>query len=1489
MSTSRNTSLNERYLKAMVDTMVGHRLMPVPIAVPTTETLSDVLLTDLEDKAQAQASEVSSTVRTLQRYIHGVYAGMELGYKNAVFDPDDQDYWWKILSNYSSWSANVLLKDHAANYIEPPLRLNKTELFRALESEVMQRRLSDASVQAALMAYTSSFEKLSNLEVRCCYIDETKTRKANYFLVARSRTQPFDHYLRKVKVEVDENSTKINPANWDEWRKCNIDTAGTVIDIRCVLWLGQLALVWCEWIDRQVDGNGVVQSPWTLNIKLAFKSVDETWSAPLTLHSRRCESDVSDGWLTAFSDGDGSPNDDRLRVCYTNRHSADFSAAPGGIEIHEVRDHLMRKVEGDISTSLAMVFGRFRNRYGVQQKVVPADYPKIEIEYAIPPVGPIAQGMEVDVVFSRERLTNGSWSQVLRVRGRCTAVRETGRVLQRLSISWRALHAGTYTDVSIQYADDKYITITLTTRRRPVAAHNVRLPKVNAQYEPVHSFTVADFKETSEGDGIWEAQALVVLQDSALRYLVERTSEEIRAGAGFTVDVLGAAQVNDDNRLEQKILYEAVPFSIGLQNPSATDPAPSQFTAPLDGTIISPWVVYSSGTFPINIDIPVDFSADGAIVTFNVKLTAQPKDYLTPTIGETNAQGAQFLSFNDPSQTLKHLRLGSQIGAILTSRASLSVDALLDWDTQHVEEDPLPDGTVERNGPFDGCNGRYFWELFLHVPHLVFWRLSEEGRYQEAQRWLEYIFHPLSPETAKGRGGLKATARQAYWRCRPLKIDHIDCSYEQLAPTDPDALGYCAPIHFMIAIFLHYVQNLIAEGDDLFRRLDYDSMVRAGLLYSKAWRMIGEKTGTDTASTWQAKTLDQLLSTIKGRDPLKAFEARLNLSLADIPLSMKGKPRLDLTGSGVFKAGVNERPAALWDLLKSRLDNLRSNRSIDGYDLALPLFQPKGDPRQLLIAQGNGTLGASRNPGGQVQVVPYRFQTVYELARDAVEFLIQQEDQLRSWLEMRDRNKLEELQHEHLIELADHTRSIHEATIAQLEATAASLRQSESMVNERVQHYERLVREGVSEAENKVIEKNRDARQIATGAAALETVGAGLRLVPNVYGMSWGGFDLSAIPYTGAQLLHLVAQQWRGEAEEAGINEAYRRRAEEWTLEHNQTRAQARVLREQIVSQEHGIRAARASLEQSEAANNQSKAIYRFYKERSTGPDLSNWIVGQIKTSLYQLNDLCVSLCTNAEHALQYETGVFKTNIIRSDAWNDTRHGFTSGAALKMGLLQLSAARVQRHERQMEMTKTFSLRQLVGEDEWSKFIGSGSLDFRLKESRFADDYPQHYCRKIVELTCTCPGLQRPYENLCAILMQLGSSTMLEPDIGTFKYLHDESGEPAPGALVQNLRPYQQIGLSRGVDDNGIVDRVPSDRLLPFEGTGVHGNYRLTFPRPGRESQFNLLRSLTDFILTVSYRARDGGPLFGSAVEAVLAAPRQSPKKRGAARAGTVRP
>ncbi|TPG86336.1 neuraminidase-like domain-containing protein [Pseudomonas mandelii] len=1482
METLQINELTERYTAAMVEAVLGQKLWTGAVTLRTPDELSRYLMLDTQDSAQLQATQTSSTVRCLQEHIQSVYSGMEKGYENSHFEEEDLQYWYQFLSHYSTWSANVLLKDQAENYIVPSLRLKKTTLFRALENRLNQMRLSTGSVQQGLMEYTQAFQRLCDLDVLSGYIDGENVQDARYYLIGQERTAPFAYFLRSVKVELDKESRKINPAAWGEWQKIDVATTGRVVDIRCVNWLGLPVMVWCEWRERQIDSDGVVQNPWSLEIKLAFSSLNGQWSAPLSLHQRDCEYDVSNGRLTVVSLGDGDPRDDRLAVCYTNRHSLDGQTPFHDIEIHETRDALFRKVADDTATLLAMTFGRFSHVASLQQKVVPADYSTVTVSSVPATVGSITANLFLDAIYTRERAADDNFYEVIRVRGRCDAVEEQGRVLERVSISWRATTASTSFDVRMVEAGEQQLRITLTTRLKPTQIHVVQL--VNGQgKENVHSFAIADFKETSPGDGIWVADAVATLTSEVLAILLARTLDEIRAGAGFSITGLGDAVLNELNQLVPKVLYAPVVFSLVWAERTVDDPADWISTGVLNGQYATPWRTYRRqtpsigiGNFPI--DSPIDFSF-GEVDTgkegygrnmFSVTLKERPRLYVTPSIDKSSAEGAQFLSFNNSNQALKYTRINSTFGPVLTSRAAVSVDALLAWDTQHVDEPRMPDGNIEENGPFDGCNGLYFWELFFHTPDLVGARLSAEGRHREAQGWYEYVFNPLAREVEPVENPQPddppVIPAPAYWRCRPLQNELIECSHESAAPSDPDAIGYCAPVHFKIAIFLRYVENLIAWGDALYRHLDYDSMVHAGLNYSRALTLIGEEPVTRTASTWQPKKLSEVLTLISGRDPLKAFEAGLNLSLADVPSQMQVTPYFDLLGSGVFRPGINERPKALWDLLNARLNNLRNNRSIDGQPLSIPMFSRTMDPLELLRAQANGNQGAARNPGGQVQVVPYKWNTVYNLALQGVEFLIQQEDQLRSWLELRDRGELETLQQGHLIELADYTRAIHETTIAQLEATSASLRQSESMVNARAQHYEALAAEGVSEAELSVLEKSQSARDSAVVAQGFRVAGGLLDLAPNVFGTSFGGVRIASPVYAIADILQIGVDVLRGEAEEIGIIEQHRRRQQEWELARDQSFAEMRVLREQLLAQDHALDAARASLLQTEIANTQALAVYAFYQNRTTGQELSNWVVGQIKTLIYQVYDVVAGVCLCAETCWQYELGDYKSRFVRPDVWMDACHGFTTGQSLKLDLLRMAAARIKRDEHRLQLVKTISLKNLDAH-KWATFKSSGTLSIELKESLFNEDYPGHYCRQVRGVSLTFPGLLGPYQNICATLLQISSSTLLEPDIEAVKLLHGlEAKEVPPGSLVQNLRPYQQIGLSLGLDDNGIATRMDDDRYLPFEGTGAHAEYVLTLPRHDSPSQERLLDSLTDVILTLVYQARDGGQKFASHVE-----------------------
>ncbi|MHC8345710.1 Tc toxin subunit A-related protein [Pseudomonas sp. RT6P73] len=1477
--------LTQGYTAAMVEAYLGQALWEGAITLHTLDELWEYLMMDTQDSAELQATWLSTNVRCLQQHIQSVYSGMEPGYEEAYFDEEDLEYWYQILSHYSTWSANVILQDMAANYIEPSLRLNKTDLFRTLENSLQHMRLTTDSVQKGLMEFVQAFQSICDLDVISAYIDGANMQDAVYCLLGKERTSPGAYYWRTVKVELDNNSPRINPLAWKEWQKIDLAITDKVIDIRPVYWGGRLTIVWCEWRERQIDSNGVVQSPWRLELKVSFSSLNGQWSAPVSLYQRDCEHDVSNGRLTVSSLGDGDPRDDLLAVCYTNRHSLDSTPSYHEIEIHEIRDALLREVNevNATATLLEMTFARFRNPQSLQQKVVPEDYSKVTIEISPQKTGSLNAHLVLDVIHTREIGPNNNHREVLRVRGRCDAVEETGRVLERLFISWNALAADQSVDIRIVEAGERQLKITFTAQDKPVQVYKLER-KEGLIKETIHSFTADDFEETSVGAGVWVATAVVTLNDVSLKYLLGKNHDEILAGAGLSVTTLGDAVLNEQNVVVPRIQYATVNFSLKLTTRDPTDVEDWRSTGPLDGTFATPWRTYTRSiasfdrkSFPIHEPIKFTFGEESTPSsygrnTFAVSLHESPRLYTTPSIDKNNLKGAQFLIFNNATQALKFVRLNTLFGAVLISRAAISVDALLAWVTQHIEEPLGPDETIEKNGPFDGCNGRYFWELFFHLPDLVGSRLMEEGRHREAQDWFEYIFNPLAREiTAVVNQAPNEIPAPAYWRCRPLQND-IDPAYENDGPNDPDKIGYSAPIHFKMAIFMRYVQNLISWGDALYRHLDYDSMVAAKLNYSRALSLMGSEPDARTVSIWKPMTLEELMAQIRGRDQLKDFEANFRVSLAEVPTSMKTTPRFGLLGADVFLPGINPKPKAMRTLLNSRLTNLRNNRSIDGQPLNIRDFALPMDPKDLLLAQANANSGLPRNPGGQVQVVPYKWQTVYNLALQCVEFLIQQEDQLRSWLEKRDQGTLEELMQGHVIELEEYAKAIHEATIAQHEALAASLRQSESMLDARAQHYKRLSTERVWDAERSVQEKNRTAGHIAMGASVFRSLSGVLRTFPKVFGMANGGGDVSGPTSALAEIILIGADLLRLQAAEDDVNVQHRRRQQEWEFALDQSIAEVSVVREQLRAQEHAVSAALASLQQTQMANAQAREVYAFYKNRSTGLELSNWVVGQVKTLIYQLYDLAVGLCLMAETCWHYEMADYNPRFIRPDVWRDSCHGFTAGFSLKLDLLKMATARIKRDEHRLQLVKTISLKNLSTEADWDDFIADGTLTFNLNEKLFNLDYPGHYCRQVKRLSLTFPGLLGPYQNMCAVLVQISSATILEPDIDAVKYLHSEgtSTPPAGNTLVQNLRPYQQVALSSGLFDEGAPDNADDGRYRSFEGTGAHARYVLTFPRAEKSStQKDFLRSMTDVIMTVEYQAKDGGREFGTKVEETL--------------------
>ncbi|MGV8889419.1 MAG: neuraminidase-like domain-containing protein [Pseudomonas sp.] len=919
-------------------------------------------------------------------------------------------------------------------------------------------------------------------------------------------------------------------------------------------------------------------------------------------------------------------------------------------------------------------------------------------------------------------------------------------------------------------------------------------------------------------------------------------------------------------------------FDLTLQNSTGEDPKYKE-SHPISGGWATPWLTFSRDTGgwkqPTDFTFGTDLSTDGRK---KFELTIKDLiDFPTPFLSKNTLNASQFLAIvkEDKDQTLIFTRLNSLFGPELVQRSNISVDAVLDWDTQFLPE-PLPDDgqTIsEPNGAFNGANGLFFWELFFHLPHLVATRLRGEDRYLEAQNWLHYLFDPQAAANDSG-----PNSKPPYWRCRPLaNKGNLGCETE--APTDPDAIGYSAPRHFQILVFTEYVANLVAWGDWYYRQLTRDSLVAAKLCYVQAEFLMGKAPSVRTVNRWQTDTVGGLLNKSSSRPALEQFEKALAFSLTDFPAAAEASPLLGLLANEPFQLPINEQLLGMYALPGQRLHNLRNNLTLDGKPLSIPLFSPPTDPNQLLRDLAAGGVGGPRPMGGRLVVSAFRWRVTFESALRAVQTLQDYGAQVLRFLEQRDRAEHEEMQQNHLVELGSYAQTVQEQTIVQLQATSTALQQSRSMAQERAENYARRYDENVSAVEYEVMESLQTSKVLSLVSASIKPVGAVIAAVPNIFGLANGGHRLDKIADAVCFGLDVAASVMQIDADKQATTEGYRRRREEWELQRDQALAEVRAIDEQIIAQDYAVQAARTSLEQTLKANSQALTVYNFLKKRATNTELFGWLLGQLKALHYQAYDAVVSLCLAAQASLSAETGDYDTQIPLPQVWLDNRHGLTAGEHLRVHLVRMEREYLQRYERRLELVKTVSLRQLfddaiepqTGIDSWADALHQlqkrGTLEFKLTQLLFDRDHPGHYCRQIGTVEVDLPVLTGPFENVRATLAQIGSMTATKASAQSVRYLHSPEGAVAPSDVQVNLRSGQQIALSIGIADTGMTAMKPEEGLLnPFETTGVVSRWALNFPWPEKAPQAAMLGSLTDIIVRIRYTAKAGEPTFTRAVE-----------------------
>ncbi|ANS44756.1 hypothetical protein Q5A_021675 [Serratia inhibens PRI-2C] len=746
---------------------------------------------------------------------------------------------------------------------------------------------------------------------------------------------------------------------------------------------------------------------------------------------------------------------------------------------------------------------------------------------------------------------------------------------------------------------------------------------------------------------------------------------------------------------------------------------------------------------------------------------------------------------------------------------------------------------------FSGANALYFWEMFYYVPMMVFRRLLQENNFSAATQWIKYVWSP--------EGYLLGGQPAPYqWNVRPLEEDTV-WNANPLDTVDPDAVAQADPMHYKVATFMGMLDLLIARGDAAYRLLERDTLNEAKMWYVQALNILGDESYVSADAGWASPALGEAADQTRQVRVLQALEAIRQGAV---------EPETDTANSliGLFLPQQNEKLKGYWQTLAQRLYNLRHHLSIDGQPLSLAIYAAPADPTALLTAAVNASQGNQALP--PVAMPLYRFPVMLESARGMVWQLTQFGNALLSISERQDGEALSELLQTQGAALMLQSLSLQEKILEEIDADRLALEQSRDGAQQRLQHYTALHNEDVSAIEKRVMDLYTSSSSVGAGANALHMAAAGMDLMPNIYGFSVGGSRFGALSTAFAIGAQITSDTTRIAADRLGQSEAYRRRRQDWEIQRNTAESEVKQIDASLAAL--AVRREAATLQKIylETQQSQIQVQLAFLQNKFTCKALYSWLRGKLAAIYHQFYDLTVSRCLMAQEAYKWEFGLDSAAFIRPGAWQGAYAGLMAGETLMLSLGQMEQARLQKIEREREVTRTLCLSEvyagLAGNDKFTfvdKVIelvsagkgGAGTSSnglrvenkqllatLKLSDLNIRGDYPDSLgkTRRIKQISVTLPALVGPYQDVRAVLSYGGSLV-----------------------LPQGCNA---VAVSHGMNDSGQFQLDFNDsRWLPFEGIPVNDTGTLTLSFPDVDSkQQALLLSLTDIILHIRYTIID---------------------------------
>jgi hypothetical protein len=801
-----------------------------------------------------------------------------------------------------------------------------------------------------------------------------------------------------------------------------------------------------------------------------------------------------------------------------------------------------------------------------------------------------------------------------------------------------------------------------------------------------------------------------------------------------------------------------------------------------------------------------------------------------------------------------------------------------------------------------GGYSMYNWELFFHLPMMVATELTNNQKFEEAQKWFHFIFDPTQVITDEVTNDQK---QSRFWNTNPFKTFNGETSIAKLMeqlneqndemekqvaiwrkdPFNPYAIARLRWVAFMKNVVMKYLDMLIAWGDYLFRRDSIESVNEATQVYILAGQILGRKPEMikqNDASPKSFKTLGGLDSfsntmvLVENAVPIRWVPATQN-SKSDIKVYDEQPNTVTLKEVLYFCIPENTKLLEYWDTVADRLFKIRHCQNIEGIVRQLPLFEPPIDPAMLVRARANGLSISEALADMNVQMPYYRYGYLYQKAVELTNDVKALGGALLAALEKKDAEEITLLRTSHEKNVLKAMKAMKKKAIEEAKKSINALQKTRENTEERRAYYASKKR--VTPREKQQINKINSAFSLNTTSQTMNILAKAVTPIPAITASVGTLSGITTEVIDGEKLGRVIEMAGQGFAFGAsaeshmasilGIRAGHDNRYEDYKFQAKQAALELKQLDVQLESAEIRQAIAEVELDNHILQMENNAEIGSIMKDKFSNYKLYGWMVKEISSIYFKAYQLAYDTAKKAELAYKYDVG-YEDNkqYVQFGSWDNLKKGLLSGERLLQDLRNLDNAFTENNRRKNELTKQVSLAN-GNPMALTELQEKGTCEFDIPELLFDLDHPGHYMRRIKAVTVSIPAVTGPYTGVTGKLKLkknrfrkntdlIGSSNDIYKYSGNYdsRFHHMEGGT-------------ETIATSSGVNDSGMFEMNFNDaRFLPFEGAGAISSWSFELPFEGADSSFRKFdySTISDLIVTIHYTAKDGGDSFKDSAE-----------------------